>query len=344
MKITLAAPMPFDTISGGYNFDRAVVAGLRALGHCVLVVEQQGRHPFPDAAAEADAAAILGRQPAGDRLVIDGLGLPAFAPLAEDPRLARAIGLIHHPTPLEKGLAEAVATELRAREAAVLGRLGRLIATSAPTAATLAGMGIAPERIAVVEPGTARATRAPGTRGAGCHLLSIGALVPRKGHDVLLRALGRLPDLDWRLSIVGQDRRDPAHAAMLHALAADLGIASRVRFAGEVDAAALEALWQSADIFALATWYEGYGMAAAEALVRGIPLAITAGGAIADLAQPAYAVVSAPGEHAALSKALRRMIFDGELRARMKDAAWEAGARLPTWPDQAAKFAAALDG
>jgi len=342
MKIALAAPAPFDTVSGGYNYDRAIVGGLRALGHEVLVVEQAGRHPLPDAVAEANARDTLDGLPAEWQLVIDGLGLPAFSARAEDPRLARAVGLIHHPTPLEKGLAEANAAQLRAREAALLPRLARLVATSQATAEALAAMGIARERIAVVEPGTAPAARAPGTRGAGCHLLSIGALVPRKGFDVLLRALGRLPDLDWKLTIVGHDGRDPVHAAGLRALADELGIAGRVRFAGEVSGEALEALWQATDIFALATWYEGYGMAAAEALARGIPLAITSGGAIADLAQPAFSVVSRPGEHALLSKGLRRMIFDGEQRARMKDAAWEAGRNLPDWPQQAEKFATAL--
>lgn len=342
MRIALAAPAPFATVSGGYNYDRAITAGLRALGHDVGVIEQAGRHPLPDAAAEADAARLLQQIPPETVLVLDGLGLPAFAGVAAAPRLAAAIGLIHHPTPLEKDLSAADAAELRRREAAVLSRLDRLIATSNATAAALGAMGIDAARIRVVEPGTARAARAPGTRGAGCQLLSVGALVPRKGHDVLLRALGRLPDLDWRLVIVGSTTRHPAHAAELHALAAELGIAARVRFAGEVSGEALEALWQASDIFALATWYEGYGMAAAEALARGIPLALTAGGAIADLAQPGWSVVSKPGEHALLSKALRRMIFDGEQRARMKDAAWEAGRNLPEWPAQAEKFAAAL--
>jgi type IV secretory pathway protease TraF len=73
-----------------------------------------------------------------------------------------------------------------------------------------------------------------------------------------------------------------------------------------------------------------------------VPLAITAGGAIADLARPAHAVVAKPGDHVSLSKGLRRMIFDGELRAAMKDAAWQAGRALPDWPDQARKFAEAL--
>jgi glycosyltransferase involved in cell wall biosynthesis len=342
MRIALVAPAPFDTVSGGYNYDRAIVAGLRALGHEVLVVEQGGRHPLPDPQAEANARDTLDGLPDEWVPVLDGLGLPAFAALADDARLSRAgrqRRRLTGPSPAASGDGSG---RPRAREAAVLGRLRHLIATSAATAEALAAMGIGRERISVVEPGTAPAARAPGTRGAGCHLLSIGALVPRKGFDVLLRALGRLADLEWKLTIVGHAGRDPRHAASLRALVEELGIAQRVTFAGEISGASLESLWQTADIFALATWHEGYGMAAAEALARGVPLAITAGGAIADLAQPAYAVVSKPGEHAMLSKGLRRMIFDGEQRARMKDAAWEAGQKLPDWPAQAEKFAAAL--
>lgn len=339
MKLALAVPAPFETVSGGYLYDRAIVAGLRALGHDVLVVEQHGTHPLPDEAAEANARDTLDGLPDDRTLVIDGLGLPAFVALADDPRLARAVGLIHHPTPLEKGLSEPDAASLRAREAALLPRLARLVATSHATAAQLVAMGIAAARISVVDPGTAPAPRATGTQGAGCHILSIGGLVPRKGFDILLRALGRLGDLDWRLTIVGRDRGEgPA----LQALAAELGIADRITVAGELDNDALAALWDTADMFALATWHEGFGMAAAEALAHGVPLAITAGGAIADLAKPAYSVVSKPGDHASLGKGLRRMIFDGELRAAMKEAAWEAGQALPDWPAQAEKFAAAL--
>ena len=128
-------------------------------------------------------------------------------------------------------------------------------------------------------PGTDEAPRSPGSGGPTCRIISVGTLVPRKGHDVLLRALARLFDLDWQLTIVGSPDRDPVHARTLAALAEELGIAHRVRFAGEATDEALEALWREADLFALATHWEGYGMAVAEALKRGLPVAVTAGGA-----------------------------------------------------------------
>jgi len=200
-----------------------------------------------------------------------------------------------------------------------------------------------PARICVIEPGTDPAPRAVGSAGPGCAILSVGMLVPRKGHDVLLRALVRLTDLEWSLAIAGDATRDPVHADGLHALAAELGIAQRVRFLGALPDAALEAEYARADLFALATCYEGYGMAAAEAMARGLPMAITAGGAIAEIVPEDAAVVAAVDDHNALSRAMRRPIFDTSLRAAMAEASWRAGQALPRWPDRAAAFLKALD-
>lgn len=342
LAIALMVPAPFDAVSGGYGYDRRIVSGLRARGHAVRVVELAGRHPLPDARAEAAAWQAIADLRPGEIPVIDGLGLPSFARAAEAISHAAVVGLIHHPTPLEKGLSEADAALLREKEAQLLPLLARLIATSQTTAKALAGMGIAEARIGVVEPGTDAAPRARGSQGAGCAILSLGAAVPRKGHDLLLRALGRLTDLDWKLTIVGSLDRDRAHAASLAALARALAIADRVTFAGEIADDALEHLWAGTDLFALATWHEGYGMAVAEALKRGIPCALTSGGAVADLLPVDAGVIVPPGDWIALSRAMRRPIFDTALRHRMSDAAFAAGARLPGWETQADLFAREL--
>ncbi len=343
MRCALLVPGPFGAISGGYVYNARIIEGLCSLGHTVRVVELGGRHPLPDAAAEAAARQALDALSPQERPILDSLGLPAFAGCTEELARRGAIGLIHHPTAQEHGLPAATQIELAAREAAVYPRLARLIATSRFTAAGLAAThGIAPTQIGVVEPGTDPAARAGGSGGPGIALLSVGNLVPRKGHDILLRTLAGLADLDWSLSIVGAPL-DPVHADGLVGLAGELGLSQRVRFAGGLTPEGLEAEWQRADVFALATHFEGYGMVAAEALARGLPVAITAGGAIADVVPVEASVVSPPGDVVSFTKGLRRLIFDGALRADMAAAAWHAGQRLPRWPERAAAFLAELE-
>ena len=136
--------------------------------------------------------------------------------------------------------------------------------------------------------------------------------------------------------------RVAVHAAGLAALAEELGVAGRVAFAGEVTGAALEALYDGADAFVLASHWEGYGMAVAEALARGLPVSVTAGGALGELVPLEAGSVSPPGDVVSLTKALRRVLYDTELRAAMAEAAWAAGQRLPRWDDRAAAFLAEM--
>jgi glycosyltransferase involved in cell wall biosynthesis len=340
-RIAFLLPGRLTTIAGAAIYDRMMVESLRGLGHDVAVAELAGAHPLPDEAAIAAARAAWDALPADAVPVIDGLALASFADLALEHR--HAVGLIHHPTALETGRSTESREKLRAIERALFPRLARIVVTSEETAHRLvAEFGVDAGRIAVVVPGTAPARRCNGSFGPACAILAVGMLIPRKGHDVLIRALARLFDLDWQLTIAGSGERDPVHAHSLRATAEEFGVAQRVTFAGEATGAELEALWQGADIFALATYYEGYGMAIAEALKRGLPVAVCGGGAAGALVPQDAGVVCAPGDDVALSKALRRMIFDGDLRRDMADAAWLAGHSLPDWTAQARAFAANL--
>lgn len=266
--------------------------------------------------------------PRADHILVDGRSLIDFAG-----ELEPLTALVYHP-------------DAHAKER--LRRVHRVIAASQPVADRLvAEYGVERARISVVVPGVTPGRRAPGN-AQGCQILSVGALVPRKGHDVLLRALGRLFDLDWQLTIVGSATRDRGYADALVEQAlykneTAPGLAGRVRFVDTgADDNALERLWQASDIFALATHWEGYGMAIADALARGLPVAITVGGEAGALVPPAAGITCPPGDHEGLSKALRRLIFDTRLRTEMREAAWAVGQTLPTWRMQAEALLAAL--
>ena len=328
-EIVLFVPPSFETGGGGSAYERNLVAALRALGRSVAVTMVAS-----DAEARRGWAALAGES-AG---VIDGMVLAFFDAGPDQPPWldGRATALVHHPTALAD---PAGRDRVRAAECRLLPHLGRVVATSEVVGARLVReFGVAPERLRVVVPGLADLPRSPGSGQERCHILSVGRLAPRKGHDVLLRALARLPDLDWRLAIAGDSHGEADWAGSLGMLADGLGIGRRVELLERPAGASLERLWQSADLFALASRRETTGIAIAEALRRGLPVAASGCDAL-----PRGAGASCPvGDDAALSLCLRRMIFDRALRRHMADAAWTAGRSLPGWPAQAGRFLDAL--
>ena len=335
MQVSLIVPGPLATVSGGHTYDRRMVNGLRALGHEVRVVELDGRLPDPDQASIYAARTTWAGLPADSVRLIDGMALQAFGGLP----LHQVTALVHHPASLETGLPDEEGHRLHATDVAMFRELPRLVVTSDQTAHRLIrDFGTPAERIRVIIPGIDDLPRSAGSPGPGCQILSVGALIPRKGHDVLLRALSRLLDLDWVLTIAGSADRDPRHASRLRALGEELRIADRLRFVDNVS----EAVWTAADMFALTSYFEGYGVAIAEAMRRGLAVAVTNVGAVPALVTPESGVVCAPGDVEQLSKAMRRLIFDRPLLRHMTDAAWRCGQSLPSWNEQAARLAAVL--
>ena len=98
----------------------------------------------------------------------------------------------------------------------------------------------------------------------------------------------------------------------------------------------------SADLFVLASYVEGYGMAHAEALARGLAIVATAAGAVPYTVPSTAGLLVAPGDVEALTTALARVLDDAALRETLAHGARAARERLPMWQQACAQFDAQL--
>src|SRR5262249_25631074 len=147
--------------------------------------------PYPCAATRQRALALLRATPAGQPIVIDGLALgvlpDAAAALATTYPL---IALVHHPLALESGVAAQTAAALAASERAALACVRHVVTTSPSTRrALIADYAVAPASVTVALPGIDAVAVTPRPRRDDVTLLAVGAVVPRKGYDVLIDAL-----------------------------------------------------------------------------------------------------------------------------------------------------------
>ena len=344
-RFAFAVPGDLATPTGGYAYDRRMIAELGDLGWQVDLLNLGEGFPWPNEATRTTARTRLLAMPAGRTIIIDGLALGVLPETASqlagrNPLLA----LVHHPLALEQGLSVERADALRASERAALAAVQGVVVTSAATARLVAAdYGVPAGRITVARPGSDPAPLAQASQDGVVRLLSVGAVVPRKGFDVLIAALATLPDLSWRLTIAGDRTRDRDAVAQLDADIARHALGNRIAALGAVSPQRLAALYAEADAFVLASRFEGYGMAYAEALAHGLPVIGTSAGAIPDTVPPDAGLLVAPGDIPAFAQALRRVIDDAELRQRLADAARAAALRLPTWRQSAEIFARALE-
>ncbi|MEZ5661132.1 MAG: glycosyltransferase family 4 protein [Burkholderiaceae bacterium] len=345
-----------DTRTGGYLYDARLIAGLRETGLALRVTPLSDRFPTPDAAALAHADEVLGALPAGSVVLIDGLAFGAMAEVASrHAGRLRLIALVHHPLALETGLSPQQSAAFEAGERRALACATRVLVTSETTRHSVMALGVPAARITVAEPGCdvaplAQASARTDQRDDSsrcCRMLCVGTLTPRKGHEILLRALAQLQARrqgrvgqaqtgspvrdaavptatatatatatvddarrDWQLQCVGSPTRDAGTAARILQLTMQLGLADRIQFCGEVGDDELRMLYARADLFVCASWWEGYGMAVAEALAHGLPLITTTGGALAHTAPQQASLQVAPGDIEGLGTAIEGFLDD----------------------------------
>jgi glycosyltransferase involved in cell wall biosynthesis len=338
-----AVPGDLHTPTGGYIYDRRVIELLPEFGWRVIHLELPGDYPTPSTASLEASARAIAATPGKALLVIDGLAFGAMPAEFIDRTKRRIVALVHHPLALETGMSTERVDYLTRTERAALARAAHVIATSPSTAELLVKhYGVPTARISVAEPGTEPAQRARGG-GSPPRLLSVGSVTARKGYEVLVAALAQIADLSWESRIVGSLDRDAEAPTALRKVIADTKLERRIALLGSLDDKALAAEYERAHLFVLPSHFEGYGMAFAEALARGLPIVGCAGGAVTSTVPADAGILVPPGDSNALAAALRQLLTDASELTRRSDAAWQHAERLPRWRDTAEKFAQALD-
>ena len=215
-----------------------------------------------------------------------------------------------------------------------------IIATCSDEVVELQGMGVHPDKIRVAPCGVDLnlfTPAPPGAIGTGrrpMRLLSVGRLVERKGVDTVLQALTLVPGAE--LIIAGGPPADElgsdAEAVRLNRLAAELGVADRVRMTGGLDHRTLPGLFHAADVVVCTPWYEPFGIVPVEAAACGRPVIGSAVGGLLDTIDDGVTGLHVPPrDPVALAAALRALRDDPGRRRRLGRAARRRAELLYSW-------------
>jgi glycosyltransferase involved in cell wall biosynthesis len=314
--------------TGGYVYDRIVIAGLRARGVAVDVVDP----------ATAPREAYRGADVlVGDALCVRELG-GIFEGAAPGP--ARLL-LVHHLPSWEVERMDRAA--LRRLEATSLAASDRIVATSDATRDRLVEDGVAAP-VVVVVPGAdrlPRMERAPRQPAGPVNLLFVGSLIARKRLPLLLDAIEALPEPRPSLLCLGDIDREGDHARSLLARIAAPALRGRVTVGGVVDDATLARSMARADLLVLPSSLEGYGMVLTEALHAGLPVLVSEQPArAAGVANRGGVLVFGDGKANGLADRLRSFVTNFAEREALERAALVAP--LPRWDDAVEGFHRAL--
>ena len=221
----------------------------------------------------------------------------------------------------------------------ILGKqVDQVIAQCSDELAELVALGVPRRSIRLVPSGVDATRFTPAgpsalPRGTG-RILSVGRLVERKGYADLVEAMRLLPDAE--AVIVGgppadQLDQDPV-AEHLRALAADRGVADRLRLTGAVSREEMPQWYRSADLVACPAWYEPFGLTPLEAMACGIPVvAYAVGGLVDTVVDSVTGYLVTPRDHRALAKTLRQLLADPVRRLEFGAAAVDRAAECYSW-------------
>jgi glycosyltransferase involved in cell wall biosynthesis len=332
--------------SGGSVYDVRVCHGLARHGWDVRRCVVRGAWPWPGAEERAQVSELLAGVPAHTPVLLDGLVASAVPEaLEEHASRLRLVVLVHLPVADEPGPADVGDVARRERRALRCAK-ALVVPSEATRRRLLADPRLAGLPVHVAPPGVDRAAVTAAT-AAGDRLACVAAVTRRKGHDVLLEALGALRDLHWSLVCAGPEDSERDFAGLVRRRVVASGLDGRVRMLGALTPEAVAAVYGAADLLVLPSRAEPYGMVVTEALARGVPVL---GSSVDGLPEALGRAPSGdlpgelvpPGDPAVLARALRRWLTEPQLRRRLRAAALARRGALPGWGATTSAVAAAL--
>jgi phosphatidyl-myo-inositol dimannoside synthase len=207
--------------------------------------------------------------------------------------------------------------------------------------------GADPERFVRRPEEDSRTTRGElGLEGARI-LITVGNVTERKGHDIVVRALPSILASEPRTHyvVVGL----PTEASQLEELSRSLGVADRVHLLGRVEPERLVRLLNAADLFVMTSrqtadgHVEGFGIAAVEAALCGLPSVVAGGSGLAEaVCDHETGLVVPPEDVAATAQAVLALLGDDSARRAMGERARRRALAEQTWEKSIDRYDAAL--
>ena len=348
MKIGLLICGSLDTVSGGYYYDRRLVASLQEGGHAVEAISIPWRS-YTSALAAGRACHL---PPGLDLLIQDELAHPALLRANRPPHSYPLISLVHH---LRSSEAHPKWLNFcyRLIEQAYLRSVDGFIFNSKTTqkaVQALAGEGASALiaypptdrfRCTLSDAAVASRARQPGP----LRLLFLGNIIPRKGLHTLLFAISGLPANSVCLEVVGSLAADPRYARRVQRQAAGLSGRATITFHGILDEHRLQEKLAQAHVMVVPSSYEGFGIVYLEGMAFGLPAIGTTAGAASEVITPAEnGYLVSPGDAVGLAAHLMLLQMNRNLLAQLSQQALESYTRWQPWCQTAESIHQFLSG
>ena len=350
MRLGLIIYGTLDTLSGGYLYDRQLVAHLRSQGDRVEIISLPWRSYAHHLADNLSTKLLRHLQRLDlDILLQDELNHPSLFWLNQRLRQEVSypiVSIVHHLRSSEarptwqnrfyrlverrylSGVNSFIFNSRTTRQAVVdcLENQGPL---SHGVVAYPAGDRFAPH---LNDQEIVDRAGAPGP----LRLLFLGNIIPRKGLHTLLGALNRLPDArsagSWTLKVIGSPEVDRAYTSRIQRLVARYRFGENVQFLGVLNDRLLADQLSNSHVLAVPSSYEGFGIVYLEGMSFGLPAIASSAGAAGEIITSGKdGFIIPPGDEITLAHHLQELIRDRQRLQKMSLAARQRYRAQPTW-------------